>query len=262
MKKTMKWVEDSTHRFTRRPYYTCEELDRECENIVIGYLQQKYGQVVFPLATDDLVVLLEKETSDLDLYADFGLADIEGQTTYLRDARPAVKIAGRLSLEENQNQRLRTALAHEYGHVHFHAFLWFMDAPTVAPSGITRKIRRRQHHYRQSLHNSVSGAPAPGPSFTQKNSPGSCFLNSSAFVHGLPEEDWMEWQAAYAGAAVLMPFSPLLAAIRKFNLSAGPLSPRLPQPSLCPVLTAHLSAHFDVSPQTVSTRLTRMELNC
>jgi hypothetical protein len=259
MDKIMKWVEDTTHRFSRRPYYTPEELDRECDNSVLSFLRQKYGRTVFPLTTDDLVVMLEKETSDVDLYADFGGLDIEGETTFLRDARPAVKISKRLSLDESQRLRLRTALAHEYGHVHFHAFLWHLEQSGTSPTRIIRKLRQQNRRYRQTLNNSQSDQPASPPALKLKDDPGTCFFHSSAVIRGSPEEDWMEWQAAYAGRAILMPISPLLSALRGFG-PAGQLMARPDQSEIFATLIPLLATQFDVSFQAVSTRLTQLPL--
>jgi len=122
----MKWVADSSGRFAWRPHYDQEELDRECEGLVSGFLLAKNGVTGFPVSTDDLAVLVEQSTSDLDLYADLsGLGeDVEGITDYFHDSKPAVRITRKLSRPEAGEQRLRTTLAHEYGHVKFHSFLW------------------------------------------------------------------------------------------------------------------------------------------
>ena len=66
----MKWVQDTTLRFKWRPYYEPEELDAECERIVLEFLMSKNGVVCFPISNDDLAVMVERDTSDLDLFAD------------------------------------------------------------------------------------------------------------------------------------------------------------------------------------------------
>jgi len=122
----MKWVIDTTGRFKWRPYYNQEELDNECEQIVSDFLTKKYGAIHFPLSTDDLSVLVERDTSDLDLFADLSRdgEDVEGTTDFFLDKKPAVRTARALSLDSSKQPRLRTTLAHEYGHVRFHNFLW------------------------------------------------------------------------------------------------------------------------------------------
>ena len=66
----MKYVPDKTGRFQRRPHYDPRELDDECERIINEFLNSKYGSVKFPLLTDDLTCLIERDAADLDLYAD------------------------------------------------------------------------------------------------------------------------------------------------------------------------------------------------
>ena len=54
----MKWVNDRTGRFARRPHYEPEELDSECEQIILSFLKAKYGKIEFPIKTDDLTILM------------------------------------------------------------------------------------------------------------------------------------------------------------------------------------------------------------
>jgi hypothetical protein len=95
----MKWVNDITGRFPQRPHYNPEEIDYECENVVIDYLKHKYNCVKFPISTDDLTILIEKSTSDLNLYADLSAdgEDVEGATDFFLDKEPAVFISEKLS---------------------------------------------------------------------------------------------------------------------------------------------------------------------
>jgi hypothetical protein len=122
----MKWVRDSSGRLAERPHYDPGELDRECESLVNTFLRRKHGVVQFPLATDDLAVLLEEHTADLDLYADLTAegAGVEGVTEFAEKGRPRVRVSAALSDTPAKAHRLRTTLAHELGHVRFHAFLW------------------------------------------------------------------------------------------------------------------------------------------
>ena len=118
----MKWVRDATGRLPERPHYTPDELDRECEAL----LASRRAPTTFPLTTDDLTVLLEAHASDLDLFADLS-ADgdaVEGLTEFLAQGKPRVRISAGLSASPRSAHRLRTTLAHELGHVRFHAFLW------------------------------------------------------------------------------------------------------------------------------------------
>ena len=120
----MKWVPDKTGRFAQRPHYLPEELDTECERVILSFLNKKYGRVEFPIKTDDLTVFIE-ERADLDSYAELsGEGDhVEGVTEFLPGKRPVVRIAEELNASHLEN-RLRTTLTHEYGHVHFHRFMF------------------------------------------------------------------------------------------------------------------------------------------
>jgi hypothetical protein len=121
----MKWIPDATGRFLQRPFYADEELDTECEIFAVNLLRAKYGAVQFPLSTDDLTVLIEREADELDLCADLNRDGdfIEGVTEFRPGRKPRVLISKHLSKGDRYINRLRTTLAHEWGHVHFHAFL-------------------------------------------------------------------------------------------------------------------------------------------
>jgi hypothetical protein len=144
----MKWVADSTGRFGWRPFYKPAELDNECEQIVSAFMRKKRGGFEPPLSTDDLAVLVEQSVSDLDLYADLTVEgeDVEGATDFFPDRKPAVRIARELSLDVARHTRLRTTLAHEFGHVRFHGFLW--DGAPKRPSDdlADRLSRQRRAH--------------------------------------------------------------------------------------------------------------------
>lgn len=129
----MKWVQDKTGRFPRRPHYLPVEIDDECERLIRAFLNKRYGKVEFPVKTDDLTVLIE-EKADLDLYADLSdePGEVEGVTEFVPGNWPVVKLSSLLSQGRIEN-RLRTTLTHEYGHVHFHQFM-FDDVQIQSPS--------------------------------------------------------------------------------------------------------------------------------
>src|SRR6266542_3932867 len=122
----MKWVRDLSARLPERPHYDPVELDRECESLVSAVLLRRRGAVQFPLTTDDLTTLLEEHTADLDLYADLAAEGpaVEGVTEFAAQGKPRVRVSAALSETPARAHRLRTTLAHELGHVRFHAFLW------------------------------------------------------------------------------------------------------------------------------------------
>ena len=171
----VRMVPDRTGRFPERPHYRPEELDRECERIITQFLHDLHAKTDFPVATDDLTKLIERDAEDLDLYADLSDLgpDVEGVTEFRPGHKPRVRISGRLSNDPHRENRLRTTLTHEYGHVHFHACLWEMG------SGSSDLLR-------------PGGAVAPSR----------CKRET---MLDAPDTDWMEWQAGYVCGALLMP---------------------------------------------------------
>lgn len=172
----MRYVRDQTGRFAERPHYEPKELDQMFERIVVDFLTKRYGKVAFPLTTEDLTVLIEQDTHDLDSYADlsgYG-AGVEGVTEFFPARKPSVKIANELAESVRRENRYRTTLSHEYGHVRLHAFLFDMGR-------------------------------SPGL-FDAKTKPNVIACKRDTMISA-PRGDWMEWQAGYACGAVLMPAS-------------------------------------------------------
>jgi len=173
----VRMVPDRTGRFAERPHYTVDELDRECERLVSAFLRKKRGDVRFPIATDDLHVLIEQKDASLDAYADlsaFG-EDVEGVTEFFPDKGPMVSISERLANDGRRENRLRTTLTHEFGHVHFHRYLW-------AEKFISGRLFERK-----SLENKAI-----------------CKRDTILYAS---QYDWMEWQAGFVSGAILMPAS-------------------------------------------------------
>jgi Zn-dependent peptidase ImmA (M78 family) len=167
----MKSVFDNVHGFGERPHYEGEELDRMFEKIACIFLQKKHGEVKFPISSDDLTTLIEQDVADLDQFADLSKYGdgIEGMTEFSRTGKPRVFISESVHRYEN---RLRTTLAHEYGHVILHNYLFAMA--DVTPSKVPNGKKNTIYCFRDAI---------------------------------LPrgKTDWMEWQAGYASGALLMP---------------------------------------------------------
>lgn len=182
----MKWVRDKTGRFTKRPHYQPEELEAECEQLITSFLEKRHGRVDFPIATDDLTVLLESVVGDLDMYADLSGegGEVEGVTEFRPGQKPHTKIAQELSAAPHMENRLRTTLTHELGHVHFHGFIFELQ-PTGQPLFPVSDEARFNKCKRET-------------------------------IVGARETDWMEWQAGYACGAILMPVSALRRVIQSF----------------------------------------------
>lgn len=185
----MKWYPDPTGRFPQRPCYEGEELDRECEGIVAAFLKREHGTVAYPINTNDLTILIERETASLNLYADLSAEGegVEGMTEFFRQGKPAVHIAADLS-DSGRDHRLRTTLTHELGHVKFHAFLWTFEMSQPARG---------------------NGKATPSPR---------CHRETIISMH---QVDWLEWQAGYASGALLIPISALRRTVREARKEAG-----------------------------------------
>ncbi len=185
------YVADRTGRFSQRPHFKPEELDRECENLVVGLLKQAGGKVEFPFSTPDLTRLIEGEADDLDLYADLSEygKDVEGLTEFRPGKKPIVKISASLAADERRQNRLRTTLAHEYGHVHFHAYLWEVEPPGA-------DLLRRNPNANKQI----------------------CKRDN---ILDAAQSDWMEWQAGYVCGAILMPASRVKAVAGAYKESNG-----------------------------------------
>ncbi|MEX2166675.1 MAG: ImmA/IrrE family metallo-endopeptidase [Methyloceanibacter sp.] len=152
-------------------------MDRACEGIVSKFLSGKYGRIEFPLSTDDLGQIIEVEAEDLDLGADLSTygPDVEGVTEFQPKRKPLVKISKVLAADERYQNRLRTTLAHEYGHVHFHAYLWETQPP--------------------------------GADLLKRNPDANRQICKRDEILNAAQSDWMEWQAGYVCGAILMPAS-------------------------------------------------------
>jgi hypothetical protein len=171
----MRYVRDQTGRFTERPHYEPKELDVIFERIIVDFLKAQHGKVQFPITTDDLTVLIERDTEDLDPYADLSVYGdgVEGVTEFMPSRKPRVRIAVGLATSENHENRYRTTLTHEYGHVRLHSYLFAL------------------------------GSSDPGL-FDRQRKPDVIACKRDTMVT-TARTDWLEWQAGYACGAALMP---------------------------------------------------------
>lgn len=184
----MRWVPDTTGRVQKRPHYSLEYLDSECEKIVSEFLRDKRERVEFPISTDDLTCLLERDVEFLDPYANLSdeTGRVEGVTEFRFGRKPIVKIAAALMETPYMENRLRTTLTHEYGHVRFHDFLY--QAPE-RPMSLFENLNVQESS--QTAHR--------------------CKRDSMV---SLDDRDWMEWQAGFVCGAMLIPITPLLKFIK------------------------------------------------
>ena len=152
-----------------RPHYEPKELDRTFERRLADFFRASHGSIPTPISTDDLTRLIEQDTSDFDPGADLSRygEGVEGVTEFPKAGKPRVRIASELAYDEARENRYRTTLTHEYGHVYLHTYLFQM----LDAASNREQICKRE---------TITGASAT---------------------------DWIEWQAGYACGALLMPAS-------------------------------------------------------
>jgi len=226
MNAHMKWVKDRTGRFAKRPHYLPEELDSKCEATISAFLKNRHGSTEFPISTDDLTILVEQSTNTLDLYAepsDLGV-DVEGVTDFYPSRKPDVRINKRLAEDVRLENRLRTTLTHELGHVLLHGFMF---------DGVMRQ---------DSLFDA-----------TEKAESNQC---KRATMLTTSETDWMEWQAGFACGAYLMPITALTRAVQQFTQKEGVHGPTIfLQTDIGTALVDEVVKAFSVSRDAAKVRL-------
>jgi len=224
----VRYVADRTGRFTQRPHYEPKELDRECEAIVSAFLKERHGTVTYPLTTDDLTVLIERDTESLDQYADlsgYG-RDVEGVTQFQPGRKPKVLISETLATADNRQNRLRMTLAHEYGHVRFHAPLWDLEPPSADLLKANPRANMQV-----------------------------CFRDK---ILDAAQTDWMEWQAGYVGGALLMPVSRVRSLVTEYCESHNLFGIVDQDDSHGRALIEKISAAFTVSSDAARIRLIKL----
>lgn len=158
-------------------------MDDRCEGIIQDFLLDKHGEVVYPISTDDVTVLVE-QYAELDSVADLSAEDtddmeVQGETKF--GSHPLVRIAAAL-WEPSRENRLRTTLTHELGHVIFHSDLIVQRDPNQL-------------------------------SWFDRDRTEAIQCLRAGIIHST-QTDWFEWQAGYASGSFLMP----LTALRKMVL--------------------------------------------
>ena len=153
-------IPDRTGRFPERPHWEIHELEQTCEETMTSFLRQHFGFERIPVPTEAVTMLIERDAADLDLATNLSddMHEVFGFTQFERGRKPLVTIARELWEQRHRNNRLRTTLTHEYGHVMLHT--WLYDKYGTA--------RGPHRCYWQSL-----------------------FPTERVF-------DWFEWQAGYA----------------------------------------------------------------
>lgn len=223
----MKWIADSTKRFPKRPFFTEEEIDFECEKILTDYFRSRgVGNLILPLPTNDLTRLIEAEAEDLDLYADLEHTEgtgVEGVTEFKPGQKPVVKIEQSLSNDGHRANRLRSTLAHELFHVRFHQALW-----QLLWTG-----KRR---------------------IASKTKGAACHRDT---IINAQKVDWLEWQAAYGAGALLLPRTHLLGEWGELLNGPSNITGMTAQVA---AVTARVAQHYEVSAEAAAVRLKQLGL--
>jgi Zn-dependent peptidase ImmA (M78 family) len=225
------WSVDQSGRFPRRLFLRPAEIDRDCEQLVTAFLQQRHGDVRFPLSTDDLTVLVEKYSSSLDQYADLSGEgdDVEGMTCFLPDKLPQVLISAHLTKQANRQNRLRTTLAHELGHAFYHRAVF--DQLFAAPPHMFEAARAK-----------------PQTVCKRDN------------MMGTSEFDWLEWQAGYFSGAILMPAQQVRRAVGDLLRDSGIHGAAVIGTPLATEAERHTITRFQVSADAARVRLRKLGL--
>src|SRR5467141_3222258 len=96
--------------------------------------------------------------------------EIEGETEFLPGRRPRVRFSRDISGRPEFENRHRTTLTHEFGHVRFHDFMFQMRVGDSLFSTTAIHISAK--------------------------------CNRTSII-GASQQDWMEWQAGYVCGAIL-----------------------------------------------------------
>ncbi len=225
--KTLRYVRDTTGRFSQRPHYEPAELDRECEKILSAFFG---GRIPMPIATDDLARLIERDTSDFDPGADLSHygSDVEGVTEFLPNRKPKVRIVAQLAYDDIRQNRYRTTLTHEYGHVHFHAHLFATEPRAGDLFG--------------------SGPAGRG---------GEQVCKRDGIINAR-KTDWMEWQAGYVCGALLIPITHLRRLIATYQEAHGLFGPIVAASEHGVALINSVRSEFQTSADAARVRLAQL----
>lgn len=220
----MRYVPDRSGRFSERPHYDASELDRVFERVAVDFLKARHGKLVFPFTTEDLTVLIERDTDDFDPFADLSSygRDVEGVTEFFPGKRPKVRISKNLANSEHRENRYRTTLTHEYGHVHLHSYL-YASGPSVGLFSGPKKMEVI-----------------------------ACKRDTMLVAK---QTDWMEWQAGYACGALLMPASHIRATVDDYRITANIYGPVPATSEHGQSMIGRVVEHFQVSRDAATVRL-------
>jgi hypothetical protein len=221
----MSWTRDRAGRCVKRPYDSTGELDHRSEQLITTFLVRRHHRVAFPVATADLIGLVEYLGGVLDLSADLSADErtLHGCTEFVPGYRPLVRIARWLSAPSRHEHHLRTTLMHACGHVWLHRLVLGARS-RVGP--LVGGGHRVAYHCRP------------------------------ATMLRAPRSNRAEWQAGYVSGALLMPVSALRAVIQRVLAREHPF--QVPFPVHSPagrLLVREVMTAFAMSEEAARVRL-------
>jgi hypothetical protein len=215
------WAIDPLRRFERRPIFLTEDVEIAMALLVTAI---SASEPFTHLDDDRLEAIVESLVAEYDSASDlrpFG-EGVEGITWFSFDGPPSVLIDQALTAPSLRRRR-RMTIAHEIGHVVLHSQLF-----------------RRGARAEMQLFSDFEG---PAPLY--------CLRESIEL-----STNWMEWQASFAGGALLMPAKQVHQFIAESNLKLG-LPTAAEGTADAQVITA-VSEHFDVSRRAAEVRLLQL----
>jgi hypothetical protein len=212
-----KWVRDTTGRFPRRPWYTQAYLDRRCEEILFEFLNRLYGQITVPVPTGTIIKLIERDAADLDMYADLSAEGDGVEGVTYFFASGKPKVRIIRTLSEQSHRAHR--LRNTLAHEYAHVWL-HSELWRDATISTTRVCRGED-------------------------------VVSETVV------DWLEWQASYCAAALLMPKGRVELLVGAYSKAHGENPYEISSPKAIG-LEQRVAEAFDVSQQAAGVRLSQL----
>jgi Zn-dependent peptidase ImmA (M78 family) len=194
-------------------------MEQITEELVQKFSGERGSNLAYPISDADLSSLAEYVSKDYDENADLRRVgqDVEGATKFAPPSKPTILISKFI----NSTNRRKMTIAHEIGHAHLHAFLFDLDLGM------------------ESFLKYAARAPI--------------YCNRETIYKGY---DWLEWQAAFAGGALLMPRQ--LVRDRIDRLELRPTFPVYEGESAARIAIEAVSKQFSVSYDAAKTRLSQL----
>ncbi len=233
----MKYQIDETGRLPEKPKYSHAELNSIADRVLFDSSDILGKDIQYPIPTDKLTIIIERYVDDLDLYADLEKEycdkNIEGVTIFIPFKKPIIKISEKLQKYKSKQNRFRTTLAHELGHVIIHDPLWQREFHKLQlPFDTTEQ--RIQICKRKTLFS--------------KDEP------------NYENYDWIEWQANYFASALLMPKGAVYKVYKKFTDERKIFSLISDESIEANDLINIVSQEFQVSKEAVKIRLKLLKI--